>query len=104
MSPEQIRGLPLDERSDLYSFACTLHELIGGKPPFTGTSVNDLLTKHLKSSPPSLEGANPNVTPAFAQLLRRSMAKNAGARPQSVDDFLREFRTIRVFKSTPVAR
>jgi eukaryotic-like serine/threonine-protein kinase len=104
MSPEQIRGLPLDERSDLYSFACTLHELVAGKPPFTGTSVNDLLTKHLKSSPPSLEGANPNVTSAFAQLLRRSMAKNTGARPESVDDFLREFRTIRVFKSTPVAR
>jgi serine/threonine protein kinase len=101
MSPEQIRGLPLDERSDLYSFACTLHELLSGKPPFTGTSVNDLLTKHLKTSPPSLEGANPNVTAVFAQLLRRSMAKNASARPESVDDFLREFRTMRVFRTTP---
>ena len=85
MSPEQIRGLPLDERADLYSFACTIHELVSGKPPFTGASVIDLLTKHLKSSPPSLEAQNPNVTPAFAQLVRRSMAKDPNARPKSVD-------------------
>ena len=101
MSPEQIRGLPLDERSDLYSFACTLHELVSGKPPFTGVSVTDLLTKHLKSAPPSLEALNPNIMPAFAQLLRRAMAKDRNARPKSVDDFLREFRMIRVFRSMP---
>ena len=99
MSPEQIRGLPLDERSDLYSFACTIHELVSGKPPFTGTSVNDLLTKHLKTSPPSLEAANPNVMPAFAQLIRRAMSKKPASRPQTMDDFLREFRMIRVFRS-----
>ncbi len=103
MSPEQIRGLPLDERSDLYSFACTLHELVSGKPPFTGTNANDLLTKHLKSPPPSLEALNPNILPAFAQLVRRSMAKDPKARPKSMDDFLTEFRIIRVFRTTPVA-
>ena len=99
MSPEQIRGLPLDERSDLYSFGCTIYELVSGKPPFTGTSVNDLLTKHLKTAPPSLEAANPNVQPAFAQLIRRVMSKKQASRPQTVDDFLREFRMIRVFRS-----
>ena len=82
MSPEQIRGLALDERADLYSFACTIHELVSGKPPFTGVSVNDLLTKHLKSPPPSLEALNPNVTPEFAQLMRRSMAKDPQRTPQ----------------------
>ena len=99
ISPEQIRSLPLDGRADLYGFACTLHELLSGKPPFTGTSVNDLLNKHLRTSPPSLEAANPNVTPEFAQLIRRSMAKNRDARPKTVDDFLNEFRMMRVFRS-----
>ncbi len=101
ISPEQIRGSVLDGRADLYSFACTVHELISGRPPFTGTSANDLLTKQLRSSPPSLEALNPNVTADFAQLLRRAMSKNPDARPKTVDDFLREFRMIRVFKTTP---
>jgi serine/threonine protein kinase len=101
ISPEQIRGIPLDGRADIYSLACTLHELLSGKPPFTGTSVNDLLNKHLRTSPPSLEASNPNVTPEFAQLIRRSMAKNRDARPKTVDDFLREFRMMRVFRSMP---
>jgi eukaryotic-like serine/threonine-protein kinase len=101
MSPEQIRGLVLDERADLYSFACTIHELIAGKPPFTGSSVIDLFNKHLKAQPPTLEGINPNVMPAFGQLLRRCMAKKPASRPQTVDDFLREFRTIRIFRVMP---
>jgi eukaryotic-like serine/threonine-protein kinase len=102
ISPEQIRGQSLDGRADLYSLACSIHEILSGKPPFTGLNVNDLLTKHLKSSPPSLEGANPNITAEFAQLVRRCLAKNRDARPKSVDDFLREFRMMRVFKITPV--
>lgn len=103
MSPEQIRGLPLDDRADLYSFACTIHELVSGKPPFTGASTIDLLNKHLKTSPPSLEAQNPNVTAAFGQLMRRAMSKDPNARPKSVDDFLREFRMIRVFRSMPTS-
>ena len=101
ISPEQIRGLTLDGRADLYSFACTIHEVLAGKPPFTGTSANDLLTKHLKSPPPSLESANSNITSEFSQLIRRSLSKNRDARPKSVDDFLREFRMMRVFKIIP---
>ena len=101
ISPEQIRGLPLDGRADLYSFACTIHELLSGKPPFTGASSNELLTKHLRSPAPSLEALNQNVTPDCAQLIRRTMSKNREARPKTVDDFLMEFRMIRVFKTTP---
>jgi eukaryotic-like serine/threonine-protein kinase len=101
ISPEQIRGQALDGRADLYSFACTMHEILSGKPPFTGTSATDLLNKHLRSTPPSLEALNQNVTPEFAQLIRRSLSKKRDERPKSVDDFLRGFRMMRVFKFTP---
>jgi eukaryotic-like serine/threonine-protein kinase len=101
ISPEQIRGQALDGRADLYSFACAIHEMLSGKPPFTGTSANDLLNKHLRTSPPSLEALNSNVTPEFSQLIRRSLSKKRDSRPESVDEFLREFRMMRVFKLNP---
>jgi eukaryotic-like serine/threonine-protein kinase len=101
ISPEQIRGQPLDGRADLYSLGCTIHELLAGRSPFTGTSANDLLNKHLRATPPSLEAHNPNVTPEFGQLVRRCLAKKCDGRPKSVEDFLREFRMMRVFKINP---
>ncbi len=104
ISPEQIRGQPLDGRADLYSFACMIHELLGGRTPFTGVNANDLLSKHLKAPIPPLEASNSNVTPEFCQLIRRCLSKNRDARPESVDDFLREFRMMRVFKRTPTTQ
>jgi eukaryotic-like serine/threonine-protein kinase len=103
ISPEQIRGAALDQRADVYSFGCTIHELLSGKPPFTGVNANDLLMKHLKAQPPLLEGANRNVTPEFAQLVRQCMAKNPADRPHSMSDFLEEFRRGRVFRVLPRA-
>ncbi len=98
MSPEQIRGEPLDERSDLYSLACTFYELVSGKPPFTGKNSHDLLKKHLKAAPPSLELANRNVTPAFSQLIRRAMSKRPGLRATSTRAFYSELRETAVFR------
>lgn len=101
MAPEQIRGSAPDRRADVYSFGCTVHELLSGKPPYTGVSANDLLKKHLKAPPPSLEAANSNVTPEFAQLVRRMLAKDPSARPESVEEFLQEFRMMRMFRVMP---
>lgn len=103
MSPEQIRGLPLDPRADIYSFGCMIHELLGGKPPYTGTSTNDLLNKHLRSPIPPLQAANRNVRDEFAQLVRRTLAKKPEDRPESMAEFLREMRTMEVFKVPPAA-
>jgi serine/threonine protein kinase len=101
MSPEQIRGKELDGRADLYSLACTLHELLGGRPPYTGTDANDLLMRHLKAAPPAIESANHNVTNEFGELLRRCMSKEPDQRPKSVTDFLTEVRMTRLFRKQP---
>lgn len=103
MAPEQIRGVAQDIRTDVYGFGCTIHELLSGKPPYTGVSADELLRKHLKASPPSLEAFDRNVTPEFASLVRRSLSKEPSKRPQSMDDFLLEFRGIRVYKRAPRA-
>lgn len=101
MSPEQIRGELVDERSDVYSLACTFFELVGGRPPFTGTTPQELLNKHLRASPPPLEAVEKNVTPEFSQLIRRAMSKRAKDRPRSGVELLDELRLIKVFRQMP---
>ena len=101
MAPEQIRCAAADPRADLYSFACVMFELLSGKPPFTGNTANELLNKHLKAAPPSLEAVDKNLTAEFAQLIRRSMAKRPEDRPQSMTDFLTDFRRMRMWRVAP---
>ena len=103
MSPEQIRGQSLDQRADLYSFGCMLYELLGGKPPYTGSTTNELLNKHLKSPVPPLQAQNRNVSDEFAELARRLLAKKPADRPDSMADFLRETHSTDVFKVPPAA-
>ncbi|REK15814.1 MAG: serine/threonine protein kinase [Planctomycetota bacterium] len=104
MSPEQIRGQALDQRADIYSFGCVIFELLGGKPPYTGISTNDLLTKHLRAPIPPLQANNKNVTDEFVALVRSMLAKKPEDRPQSMDDFLTEMRVTPIFKIPPKRR
>lgn len=101
MSPEQIRCKPLDQRADIYSFGCMVHELLSGKPPFTGVNTQELLNKHLKAAPPSLEACNPKVTAEFSDLVRRCLAKEPAGRPADMLSFLEELKTFRIFKAGP---
>lgn len=101
MSPEQIRNQNLDPRSDVYSFGCSVFEMLAGKCPYTGTNADELLNKHLTAPIPNVQVANDNVTPEFAKLLQRLMAKKREDRPATTWEFLKEFRNMRVFKVLP---
>jgi serine/threonine protein kinase len=101
MAPEQIRGKALDQRSDIYSFGCMLYELCCGRLPFTGVSPEDLLMKHLHAPVPLLVASNKNITPDFSELVAGMMAKNPNERPNSMEDFLRHFHSVRVFRVQP---
>ncbi len=79
-SPEQIRGEPLDARSDQYSLAATAYQLLSGSPPFYGT---DLLANIFDATPPSI----PGLAPAANAALMRALAKRPGARFASCTDF-----------------
>ena len=101
MSPEQIRGLELDQRSDIYSMGCMLYELCTGKAPYTGNTPNDLLSKHLSASPPSALVVNDNITPEFNNLVKKLLSKKPEDREQTMWDVLKQMRATPIFKRPP---
>lgn len=101
MSPEQIRGTNLDQRSDIYSMGCLLYELCVGKAPYTGNTPNELLSKHLSAPPPSALVANENITPEFNNLIKKMIAKKAEDRPQTMWDVLKLIRGTPMYKKAP---
>jgi serine/threonine-protein kinase len=99
MSPEQIRGENLDQRSDIYSFGCVCFELLTGRAPFTGTSPDEVLNKHLRSIPPSLQAYNQRVGNDFAALVTRCLSKDPADRPQTMQEFIDAFQAIQIFRA-----
>jgi serine/threonine-protein kinase len=91
MSPEQIRTpLSIDERSDIYSFACVLYELVSGYPPFHFESgENDYLVReaHLTRKPQPLARHHPDTPPAFDEAILRALEKDPAARFSSCEEF-----------------
>jgi len=81
MSPEQAAGEPdLDGRSDLYSLACVLYEMLAGQPPFTGPTAESVVHQHMSAEARSVSQLRPAVPPAIADVLSRALAKNPADR------------------------
>jgi eukaryotic-like serine/threonine-protein kinase len=79
-SPEQARGYPGNERSDLYSLGVILYEMVTGVPPFQGDSPNAVLAQHLNVTPASPVLLNPNIPPALTMVIMTALAKDPNAR------------------------
>ncbi len=83
MAPEQIRGQPVDARTDVYALGCILYRLLRGRPPFEGERL-DVLVRHLNDSPPALMGARYASAPPWIlldRLLGSMLAKAPQDRP-----------------------
>jgi serine/threonine-protein kinase len=99
MSPEQIRGQPLDARADVYSFGASAYEIVTGRPPFRAGSNLELLRKHIGEKPAPLQFYNADVTDEFGNLVLRMLAKKREDRPRDFHEVLMALRGVRVFKS-----
>ncbi|WP_210603891.1 Stk1 family PASTA domain-containing Ser/Thr kinase [Brevibacterium oceani] len=87
LSPEQARGEVVDARSDLYSTACLLYELLAGRPPFVGDSQLAVAYQHVGETPQPPSFYNPNVPPAVDRLVLHALLKDRDARYQDAYTF-----------------
>ncbi|MBJ8344307.1 serine/threonine-protein kinase PknD [Antrihabitans sp. YC2-6] len=79
-SPEQIQGLPLDHRADVYSLGCTLFHLLTGVPPYPGPAAATIMHGHLSQPIPRPSAVRPGISPAFDAVIGRALAKNREGR------------------------
>lgn len=86
MSPEQVRGQTLDQRSDIFSFGAILYEMLSGRRAFHGESAADTMSAVLKEDPPELSESNKTVSPALERVVNHCLEKNPGARFHSATD------------------
>jgi serine/threonine-protein kinase len=87
MSPEQLAGKKIEGRSDLFSLAVSLYQLLCGKLPFEGESMAQLMFKIASEPPADIRTVNPNVPRGLVAFLGRAMAKNPDERFQTGMEF-----------------
>ena len=94
MSPEQVRGLPADYRSDLFSFGAILYEMLSGDRAFARISAADTISAILKEDPPELSATSHRIPAALEQIVRHCLEKNAEERFRSAHDLAFALQTV----------
>ncbi len=94
LSPEQARGEPADERSDIFSLGCVLYEMVSGRRAFDGGSAPETLAAILRDDPPDLAGSGARFPPGIGALVRRCLEKKSDQRFQSARDLAFSLREI----------
>lgn len=91
LSPEQASGeTQLDGKSDQYSLACTLYEMLSGNPPFTGPSAQSVIAKRFSGLPQSLTQQMPAIPGETSQVIMKALSLEPGDRFDTIADFATE--------------
>jgi eukaryotic-like serine/threonine-protein kinase len=94
MSPEQSLGGVVDGRSDLFSLASVVYEMLTGRTAFNGASVQDTVLSVISYQPAAASTLNPEVLPELDAILARAFSKDISRRHQSVAAFAAELRSV----------
>jgi predicted ATPase/class 3 adenylate cyclase/tRNA A-37 threonylcarbamoyl transferase component Bud32 len=86
MSPEQVKGIPVDHRADLYSLGVMVFEILTGQLPYTHETITMVLMKHLQDPIPSAVAVNPDLPPVIDAVLARALAKEPDQRYSSAGE------------------
>jgi serine/threonine-protein kinase len=96
MSPEQVKGRPLDGRSDLFSFGVILYEMLTGEKPFVGQNVTTIIYKIVNENPIAPRDLDVTVHPSLSAIVTRALAKSPEERYQSGADLIRDLENYKV--------
>lgn len=94
MSPEQVRGIGVDARSDIFSFGAILYEMLAGKRAFRGNTAADTMSAILKEDPQDLTGTNRNISPALERIVQHCLEKSPEQRFHSARDLAFDLETL----------
>jgi len=86
MAPEQIRGMAVDARTDIFAIGAVLFEMLSGVRAFSGTTGADVMSAVLQSDPPEMRESRADVPPALDRIVRRCLEKSPEERFQSARD------------------
>jgi serine/threonine protein kinase/tetratricopeptide (TPR) repeat protein len=86
MSPEQVRGQDLDQRTDIFSLGAVIYEMLCAQRAFQGATSADAISAILSRDPPELTAGNQAIPPVLSGIVRRSLEKNPNDRFQSARD------------------
>ena len=92
MSPEHVRGIDLDSRSDLFSLGIVLYEILCGQKPFPGENYQEVITKILAEEPKSLLQIAPELSVGLVEIVHRLLAKEKIRRYQNSEDLLMDLK------------
>ena len=94
MSPEQVQGSSVDQRSDLYSLGATFYHLLSGRPPFRGATALAVAYHQVHTPPPSLAESRPDLPASVCRAIHRMLAKQPDERFSSAQSLLVELREL----------
>jgi len=93
MSPEQVQGLTVDSRSDLYSLGATAYHMLSGRPPFSGDTALALAMQHIQAEPVTLGQLRPDLPKDLTDIVHRLLKKSPEDRFASAMELARELRS-----------